>query len=857
MGRTILAVAVLGFSCTESTAERLVIVSVGPSSATNDVATPVVISGKGFYSEAAVSFDDSGELPVDDTFEATLGSTVLEAVEAVDAETLAATVPAGVGPGVYAITVKVPSGEIATLADAFTVEDPPLVPRLEIETLSLAPSPDASTGDLLTLTYVVANNGRVTATDVTVPEPVPLGTVASAAPPPDHGSSPPSVAEIAPSVDVNFTRKFIATGAGTLSFSARATGFDANTGIPTASTSVESNAITVARATSLVVSFDADRTRVSEGQSIALTMTVVNNGEVAASSVTPTSLAPGGTAGFLLSNPSPLSMASLAGGASDSFTWTVTTAAGDAGELSFTGAASGTNAISGATVTATPVSTPGMLIQTRPSLTLSTDAPLVMGRFQNGVLVRLEVINSGGAAANVSDADLQITGPEVNKFTITPTLTAVPVPGGDSRDLTFRVDVADPAEGDTYTADGQIVAADANDPSFSLDINFGGGTPDTFTIGAADLTADLSIVVEIVAPPGATDGTVSTLQSFTVRAVVVNSGSCNITGGEVTLALGATGATGSNLTVPLVLSQPIEWELTASATANGPNDLRVGITDDPVHETCAGDPTLPATPSTQSLITVDRAHLVIDATLLPPADDGRVDLGEQFQLEVRVDNTGTAGVAGAAELEVDPGDLLLMLDTPGSLTQPFVADNTPVTFTFTASPDTTSSDDLTATIVTIPNDENTGADAHADPSSVSLPLVVVDPNAWANDCERCGGANRCRDDCSDGCPVCATGCTCEMACQSSGNCSTTCDANSSCAVASNGGDGDPNVVCNDAVCLLECNGVDGSCRLECNGSSQCQLRCNDVEGTCRIRQCPVAELTNCGEGDWACRASCP
>ncbi len=48
MGRTILAVAVLGFSCTESTAERLVIVSVAPSSATNDVTTPVVISGKGF-----------------------------------------------------------------------------------------------------------------------------------------------------------------------------------------------------------------------------------------------------------------------------------------------------------------------------------------------------------------------------------------------------------------------------------------------------------------------------------------------------------------------------------------------------------------------------------------------------------------------------------------------------------------------------------------------------------------------------------------------------------------------------------------------------------------------------------------
>ena len=81
------------------------VTAVHPSTAPNDLDTTVVITGTGFVAVPTVSLE----------------GTVLQEVGWVSAEQLTATVPWGLEPGVYALTVENPGGESGSLADAFTV----------------------------------------------------------------------------------------------------------------------------------------------------------------------------------------------------------------------------------------------------------------------------------------------------------------------------------------------------------------------------------------------------------------------------------------------------------------------------------------------------------------------------------------------------------------------------------------------------------------------------------------------------------------------------------------------------------------------------------------------------------------
>ena len=81
------------------------VTAVDPGTAPNDLDTPIVITGTGFTAVPTV----------------TLGSTLLEDINWVNADRLTATVPWGMQPGVYALTVENPGGEMGSLTDAFTV----------------------------------------------------------------------------------------------------------------------------------------------------------------------------------------------------------------------------------------------------------------------------------------------------------------------------------------------------------------------------------------------------------------------------------------------------------------------------------------------------------------------------------------------------------------------------------------------------------------------------------------------------------------------------------------------------------------------------------------------------------------
>ena len=85
----------------------LAVTQVGPAGAPNDLDTPIVITGTGFVISST----------------AQLGDVDLEDLSWVSSSTLTATVPWGMDPGVYTLTVGKPDAGSVALANAFTVTE--------------------------------------------------------------------------------------------------------------------------------------------------------------------------------------------------------------------------------------------------------------------------------------------------------------------------------------------------------------------------------------------------------------------------------------------------------------------------------------------------------------------------------------------------------------------------------------------------------------------------------------------------------------------------------------------------------------------------------------------------------------
>ena len=90
------------------------VTDVDPTGAPNDLDTPMVITGTGFSAEL------SGTLVITQPT-VYLGAVSLEDVGWVSSATLTATVPWGLDPGVYTLTVVNPDTQSGSLPDAFTV----------------------------------------------------------------------------------------------------------------------------------------------------------------------------------------------------------------------------------------------------------------------------------------------------------------------------------------------------------------------------------------------------------------------------------------------------------------------------------------------------------------------------------------------------------------------------------------------------------------------------------------------------------------------------------------------------------------------------------------------------------------
>jgi hypothetical protein len=187
--------------------------SVTPARGFTANATPITINGDGF-SVRTVQPSSGGAPTVDETFQAWMGDQPLQNVRRVDEQTLAATVPAGLAPGLKTLRVQGPFGTSGELANAFTVEGTALA---SISVGITAAPATANVGQSITVTLTVTNTGTTKASarsalrSARTPPPSPRWRREHPAPspgstrPPEPGASPsrarpaPSTASPAPS----------------------------------------------------------------------------------------------------------------------------------------------------------------------------------------------------------------------------------------------------------------------------------------------------------------------------------------------------------------------------------------------------------------------------------------------------------------------------------------------------------------------------------------------------------------------------------------------------------------------------------------------------------------------------------
>jgi len=166
-----------------------------------------------------------------------------------------------------------------------------------------------------------------------------------------------------------------------------------------------------------------------------------------------------------------------------------------------------------------------------------------------------------------------------------------------------------------------------------------------FSVNVATQGGFVSPILEVSAPVGATDDTVSTYQQFTLRASAI----AEATTAGISAALNPVDAPGFTVIDPLVRSLghgtggqiSMTWRVTApAAAAIGRFQVEFRGTDENAgHEVSKSTDTLTVT-------AVRRATLSLDAEIARPfeATDNKVAIGSRFEIDGTVSNSGDAGI---------------------------------------------------------------------------------------------------------------------------------------------------------------------------------------------------------------------
>ncbi|HUS68625.1 MAG TPA: hypothetical protein VMZ28_29015, partial [Kofleriaceae bacterium] len=216
-------------------------------------------------------------------------------------------------------------------------------PALVVESVNVPAK--VSRGQSFPVTVAVRNGGGSPASGV-VPS-LQLAITGGAAA--TMGAAPTAVT-LAGGARTTYTYMFTENGSasGTLRVTAGASGTD-QTGAATSATPLQSIATTVETPAVLTVTGFVLPGSLERGKTFALSMTVTNSGQAAASGVVPVPAPPMAmvTGGVMVMTTSPQSAVTVPGGGSQTFTWLYSESGSASGTLAFTGGASGVDANSG------------------------------------------------------------------------------------------------------------------------------------------------------------------------------------------------------------------------------------------------------------------------------------------------------------------------------------------------------------------------------------------------------------------------------------------------------------------------------------------------------------------------------
>jgi len=177
--------------------------------------TLVRLRGAGFTLGAVQQLGGGGNIALEQTFRAFLGTAQLQNVRWVDLNTLLAIVPGSVPPGSYGLSVEGPYGSGSTAGGVFRVVD--AVPA-SLSASAVAPA-GVHVGVQLTVSQTIANTGGMTALGVAAGRPQKSG-------PPATVQAPVGATDIPAGGSAIFTWRVVASATGTLQLTLPVAGID-------------------------------------------------------------------------------------------------------------------------------------------------------------------------------------------------------------------------------------------------------------------------------------------------------------------------------------------------------------------------------------------------------------------------------------------------------------------------------------------------------------------------------------------------------------------------------------------------------------------------------------------------------
>lgn len=214
------------------------------------------------------------------------------------------------------------------------------------------------------------------------------------------------------------------------------------------------------------------------------------------------------------------------------------------------------------------------------------------------------------------------------------------------------------------------------------------------------LTVD---AINIVAPNGAKDDTLSTFQDFWLQADISASENIKTLRAALVLPEGYNLGAGMD-SIKNVENNKVTWKLKASQLPHSSKKWAKIVTSGVV-----GQNAITARDSI-GLVTKSQAHISIERVMISSKDDSTLSTGQEFDLSVFMINSGQAKVTGPAYLKIK-------FNTTGITTtedtlKPFVP-NVPVTWRLRAPNSEIGWAPITVLLDTVPFDENTNAPAYA------------------------------------------------------------------------------------------------------------------------------------------------